>query len=104
MSKWAVYKRPMAAFYITTPPPRITIPFLLTEVDFPVPVGAFDGRVFQNPLWGLKVGAVNNRLMHVFRNVPLASVYLVVPLVAEMLGCFEVHHIAAILLPHEDFR
>ncbi len=40
--------------------------------------------------------------MHVFCDVPLASVYIVAPLVAEMLGRFEVHHIAAILLPHED--
>ena len=52
------------------------------RVDFPVPVGAFDGNVLQNPLYVLKVGSVNNRLMHVFRNLPLASVYIVVSLVA----------------------
>lgn len=53
------------------------------RVDFPVPVGAFDGRIFQNPLYGFKVGAVNNRLMHIFGYLPLAPVYIVVPLVAE---------------------
>ena len=72
------------------------------RVDFPVPVGAFDGNVFQNPLYVLKVGSVNNRLMHVFRNLPLASVYIVVSLVAEMLCCLEVDYITAILLPRED--
>ena len=72
-------------------------------VDFPVPVGAFDGNVFQNPLYVFKVGAVNNRLMHVFRNLPLASVYIVVSLVAEMLCCLEVDYITAILLSRKDF-
>ena len=51
-------------------------------VDFPVPVWSLDGGIFQNPLYVLKVGAVNDRLMHVFRNLPLASVYIVVSLVA----------------------
>ena len=27
---------------------------------------------FQNPLYGFKVGAVNNRLMHIFGYLPLA--------------------------------
>ena len=56
------------------------------RVDFPVPVGASDGRVFQNPLCGFKVGAVNNRLMHIFGYLPLAPVYIVVPLVPEILS------------------
>ena len=60
------------------------------RVDFPVPVGAFDGRIFQNPLYGFKVGAVNNRLMHIFGYLPLAPVYIVVPLVPEMLCSLEV--------------
>ena len=72
------------------------------RVDFPVPVGASDGRVFQNPLCGFKVGAVNNRLMHIFGYLPLAPVYIVVPLVPEMLCSLEVDYIAAILLPRED--
>ena len=71
-------------------------------MDFSVPIGASDGRIFQNPLYVLKVGAVNNRLMHVFCDVPLASVYIVVVFVAEMLCCLEVDNIAAILLPRED--
>ena len=73
------------------------------RVDFPVPVGAFDGNVFQNPLYVLKIGAVNNRLMHVFRNLPLASVYIVVSFVPEMLCCLEVDYITAILLSRKDF-
>ena len=72
------------------------------RVDFPVPVGASDGRVFQNPLCGFKVGAVNNRLMHIFGYLPLAPVYIVVPLIPEMLCSLEVDYIAAILLPCED--
>ena len=72
------------------------------RVDFPVPVGAFDGRIFQNPLYGFKVGAVNNRLMHIFGYLPLAPVYIVVPLVAEVLCGLEVDNITAILLPCED--
>ena len=71
-------------------------------MDFPVPVGAFDGRIFQNPLYGFKVGAVNNRLMHIFGYLPLAPVYIVVPLVAEVLCGLEVDNITAILLPCED--
>ena len=39
-----------------------------------VPVGASDGGIFQNPLCGFKVGAVNNRLMHIFGYLPLAPV------------------------------
>ena len=62
------------------------------RVDFPVPVGASDGRVFQNPLCGFKVGAVNNRLMHIFGYLPLAPVYIVVPLVPEMLCSLEVDY------------
>ncbi len=72
------------------------------RVDFPIPIGAFDGNAFQNPLYVFKVGAVNNRLMHVFRNLPLASVYIVVSLVAEMLCGLEVDYITAIFLPRED--
>ena len=71
-------------------------------VDFPVPVWSLDGGIFQNPLYVLKVGAVNDRLMHVFRNLPLASVYIVVPFVTEMLCGLEVYNVAAILLPCED--
>ncbi len=72
------------------------------RVDFPVPVWSPDGGIFQNPLYVFKVGAVNNRLMHVFRNLPLASVYMVVSLVAEMLCGLEVDYIAAILLPCQN--
>ena len=68
----------------------------------PSPLGAFDGRIFQNPLYGFKVGAVNNRLMHIFGYLPLAPVYIVVPLVAEVLCGLEVDNITAILLPCED--
>ena len=72
------------------------------RVDFPVPVGAFDGRVFQNPLYGFKIAAADNRLMHIFCDVPLAPVYIVVMFIPEMLCSLEVDHIAAILLPCED--
>ena len=72
------------------------------RVDFPVPVWSPDGGIFQNPLYAFKIGAVDNRLMHVFRNLPLASVYIVVPFVAEMLCGLEVYNVAAILLPCED--
>ena len=72
------------------------------RVDFSVPVGAFDRCVFQNPLHIFKVSAVNNRLMHIFCDVPLASVYIVVSLISEMLCSLEVDYIAAILLPRED--
>ena len=65
-------------------------------MDFPVPVGAFDGCVFQNPLHIFKVDAVNNRFMHIFCDVPLASVYIVVSLIPEMLRSLEVDYIAAI--------
>lgn len=68
------------------------------RVDFPVPVGAFDGCVFQNPLYGFKIAAADNRLMHIFCDVPLASVYIVVSLIPEMLRSLEVDYIAAILL------
>ncbi len=71
------------------------------RVDFPVPVGASDGRVFQNPLYGFKVGAVNNRLMHIFGYLPLAFIYIVVALVPKMLCGLEIDNIAAILLPCE---
>ena len=71
-------------------------------MDFSVPVGAFDRCVFQNPLHIFKVGAVDNRLMHIFCDVPLASVYIVVSLISEMLCGLEVDYIAAILLPRED--
>ena len=47
-------------------------------------------------------GYVNNRLMHIFGYLPLAPVYIVVPLVPEMLCSLEVDYIAAILLPRED--
>ena len=69
------------------------------RVDFPVPVGASDGRVFQNPLCGFKVGAVNNRLMHIFGYLPLAPVYIVVPLVRKCFVVLKLTTIAAILLP-----
>ena len=69
------------------------------RVDLPVPVGASDGCVFQNPLCGFKVSAVNNRLMHICGYLPLAPVYRVVPLVPEMLCSLEVDYISAILLP-----
>ena len=72
------------------------------RVDFPVPVWSLDGGIFQNPLYILKVGAVDNRFMHIFRNLPLASVYIVVSLVTEMFCGLEVYNVAAILLPRED--
>ena len=72
------------------------------RVDFPVPVGAFDGCVFQNPLYGFKIAAADNRLMHIFCDVPLAPVYIVVMFIPEMLCSLEVDYIAAILLPCED--
>ena len=71
-------------------------------MDFPVPVGASDGCVFQNPLYGFKIAAADNRLMHIFCDVPLASVYIVVSLISEMLCSLEIDYIAAILLPRED--
>ena len=42
----------------------------LSGLLFSVPVGAFDRCVFQNPLHIFKVGAVDNRLMHIFCDVP----------------------------------
>ena len=71
-------------------------------MDFPVPVGAFDGRVFQNTLYGFKIAAADNRLMHIFCDVPLAPVYIVVMFIPEMLCSLEVDYISAILLPCED--
>ena len=61
----------------------------------------FDGRVFQNPLYGFKIAAADNRLMHIFCDVPLAPVYIVVMFIPEMLCGLEVDHNAAILLPCE---
>ncbi len=58
--------------------------------------------VFQNPLYGFKIAAADNRLMHIFCDVPLAPVYIVVMFIPEMLCSLEVDHIAAILLPCED--
>ena len=72
------------------------------RVDFPVPVGASDGCVFQNPLYGFKIAAADNRLMHIFCDVPLAPVYIVVMFIPEMLCSLEVDYIAAILMPCED--
>ena len=40
--------------------------------------------------------------MHIFGYLPLAPVYIVVPLVAEVLCGLEVDNITAILLPRED--
>ena len=60
-------------------PPLFTEKQSRQRVDFPVPVGASDGRVFQNPLCGFKIAAADNRLMHIFCDVPLAPVYIVVP-------------------------
>ena len=58
------------------------------RVDFPVPVRASDERVFQNPLYGFKVGAVDNRLMHHFRLSAIGSgLPIVVPFVRK---CFVV--------------
>ena len=48
-------------------------------VDFPVPVGPFDRRVFQYALDVLKGGAVDDGFMHVLRDVPLAPVYIILP-------------------------
>ena len=69
---------------------------------FPRPRWAFDGCVFQNPLYGFKIAAADNRLMHIFCDVPLTPVYIVVMFISEMLCGLEVDHIAAILLPCED--
>ena len=52
-------------------------------MDFPVPVGASDGCVSQNPLYGFKIAAADNRLMHIFCDVPLAPVYIVVAAVNQ---------------------
>ena len=40
--------------------------------------------------------------MHIFCDVPLASVYIVVSLISEMLCSLEIDYIAAILPPCED--
>ena len=40
--------------------------------------------------------------MHIFCDVPLAPVYIVVMFITEMLCSLEVDHISAILLPCED--
>ena len=40
--------------------------------------------------------------MHIFCDVPLTPVYIVVMFISEMLCGLEVDHIAAILLPCED--
>lgn len=47
-------------------------------------------------------GAVNNRFMHIFCDMPLTSVYIVVAHIPEMLCSLEIDYIAAILLPRED--
>ena len=72
------------------------------RVDFPVPIWSLGEGIFQNPLYVFKIGAVDNRRMDIFGNLPLVSVYIVVSFVAEMLCGLEVHHIFAILLPCED--
>ena len=71
-------------------------------MNFPVPVGAFNGNVFQNPLYVLKIGTVDNRRMDFFCNVLLASVYIAVSFIPEMLCDLEIDHITAILLPCEN--
>ena len=40
--------------------------------------------------------------MHIFCDMPLTSVYIVVALIPEMLCSLEIDYIAAILLPRED--
>src|SRR3712207_5493728 len=83
-------------------------PAVLTEkqarqgVDFSVPVWSFDGRIFQYALHGFKGIAVDNRLMHVFKYLPLLFIYIVVALIPVMLRRFEVRHVAAILLSCEN--
>jgi len=71
------------------------------RVDFSVPVRASDRRVFQNPLYGFKVGAVDNRLMHILGYLPFAFIYIVVALVPKMLCGLEIDNITTILLPCE---
>ena len=62
-------------------------------MNFPVPVGAFNGNAFQNPLYVLKIGTVDNRRMDFFCNVLLASVYIAVSFIPEMLCDLEIDHI-----------
>ena len=54
-----------------------------------------DGEI--HPLSGFKIAAADNRLMHIFCDVPLTPVYIVVMFISEMLCGLEVDHIAAIL-------
>ena len=83
-------------------------PAILTEkqagqgMNFTVPIGASDRRVFQYALHVFKGIAVNDRLMHIFKYLPLAFVNIVVALVPVMLRGLEVHHVAAILLSCEN--
>lgn len=71
-------------------------------MDFSVPIGASDRRVFQYALHVFKDVAVNDRLMHVFKYLPLVFIHIVVALISVMLRRLEVHHIAAILLSCEN--
>ena len=49
-------------------------------MDFLVPIGAFDGRIFQNSLYSFKVAAVNNRLMHKKEKLFILDEWLLCPL------------------------
>ena len=50
------------------------------RMDFPVPIGAFDRRIFQNSLYSFKVAAVNNRLMHKKEKLLILDEWLLCPL------------------------
>ena len=54
-------------------------------MDIPVPIRPSDGRVCKDALDILKVLPADDRLMDILGDVPLAPVYIVVPLVAVML-------------------
>jgi len=71
-------------------------------MDFSVPIGASDRRVFQYALHVFKGIAVDDWLMHIFKYLPLVFIHIVVALISVMLRRLEVHHVAAILLSCEN--
>ena len=68
----------------------------------PSPLGRLTGAFSKIRCTVSKIAAADNRLMHIFCDVPLAPVYIVVMFIPEMLCSLEVDYIAAILLPCED--
>ena len=73
-------------------------------MDFPVSVCSLDGGIFPNPLYVFKIGTADNRRMDIFGNLPLASVYIMLSFVAEMLCGLEVYNVTALSSSPTDRR